>query len=85
MGKAIEITAAEAIKFFGKRNINVQEAKPAKGKDDNGKPRTGYDTKSAPLAEGHILAARDYGDRVAITTVDGRRHEADKNGRADKQ
>ena len=73
-----EIAAADALKFFKGQTITVQEARPAKGKDENGKPRSGYDVKNAPLAEAHVLSAKDHGNRVTITTIDGKRYEADK-------
>jgi hypothetical protein len=70
-----EISAAEAIKFFGK-NITVQTATPVTIRGKDGKERPGYKTADAPLAEQHVLAARDYGASVTIVTIDGRRHEA---------
>lgn len=62
-----EIAAAEAIKAFGKQSITVQAARQVtvKGADD-----------VEPLAVKHIIAAADYGDRVTIVTLDGRRYEA---------
>lgn len=72
-----EIGASDALKFFKSRPITVQEARPAKGKDDAGKARTGFDTKDAPLSESHVLSAKAWSDgRITITTIDGRRHEA---------
>lgn len=79
-----EISAGDAMKFFKGGRITVQEAKAVKIKGDDGKTRDGMDVKTVALNEGHVTGAADYGDRVAITTIDGRRYEAEKRG-ADKQ
>jgi hypothetical protein len=69
--------AADALKLFGKTDIQVQEAKPVKLKGDDGKERPGFKTEMKPLAEKHILSAKEHDDgRVTIVTIDGRRHEA---------
>ena len=73
-----KITAAEAVKFFKGADISVQTARPVKVKGDDGVMRPAFETKRAPLAEAHIHAAADYGDRVVIVTIDGQRHEAQK-------
>jgi len=71
------IKAADAIKLFGKQDIQVQEAKPAKLKGEDGKERPGFKADMKPLAEKHILSAKEYDDgKVTIVTIDGRRHEA---------
>ena len=71
------IKAADAIKLFGKQDIQVQEAKPAKLKGDDGKERPGFKTEMKSLSEKHVLSAREYDDgKVVIVTIDGRRHEA---------
>lgn len=71
------IAAAEALKAFGKQNIEVQEATPVKVKGDDGRERPGFKTQMKPLAEKHVLSAKRWDDgRVTITTIDGRRHEA---------
>ena len=63
------------MKFFKGRDVKVQVATP-------GKDGQGFTTAAAPLAEEHVTGARDYGDRVAIVTIDGQRYEAAK--KADK-
>jgi len=73
-----EISAGDAMKFFKGTKIAVQDAKPVKVKGDDGKAREGFDVKSTDLAERHITGAADYGDRVVITTLDGKRYEAKK-------
>ena len=83
MANAKEITAADALKFFGRQNITVQVARPVKVKGEDDKERPGFKTKDEALAEEHILAARDYGDRVTLVTIDGRRYEAAKRGKAE--
>lgn len=72
-----QIEAADAVKLFDKQTIEVQEAKAAQIKGEDGKARPGFETKMKPLAAKHVLSAKqyDYG-RVTITTIDGRRHEA---------
>lgn len=76
MGKKT-IAAAEALKVFGKMDIQVQEAMPAKLKGEDGKERPGFKTQMKPLAEKHVLSAAKYDDgHVSIVTIDGRRHEA---------
>ena len=75
-----EIAGADALKFF--KGVKVQTATPVNVKGEDGKVRPGFETADAPLAEEHITGARDYGKRVVITTIDGRRHEAEK--RAEK-
>ena len=77
-----EIAAADALKFFSRQNIAVQTATPVKVKGEDGKERPGYKTKDEALAEDHILAARDHGEKVVITTIDGKRYEAPKRGKA---
>ena len=71
-----EISATEAIKAFAKSGIKVQEAKAVTLKGEDGKERPGFKTDDVPLREAHILSAADYGDRITIVTIDGRRHEA---------
>lgn len=74
----MEITAGDAMKFFKGAKIAVQDAKVVKVKGEDGKTREGFDVKNAELAERHIIGAADYGDRVAIVTLDGKRYEAKK-------
>lgn len=72
-----EIAAAEALKAFGKQDIQVQEAKPVKLKGEDGKERPGFKTDMKALAEKHVTSAKKYEDgTIKITTIDGRRHEA---------
>lgn len=72
-----KISAAEALKAFKGKSVEVQEARPAKTKGDDGKERQGFETKMATLAEKHVLDAAQHDDgRVTIVTIDGRRHEA---------
>ncbi len=73
-----EIPAASALAFFKSQKISVQEAKPIKAKGEDGRERPGFKTENVALAEAHILSAKDYGDRVTIITIDGRRYEAAK-------
>jgi hypothetical protein len=75
---AKEIAAADAVKFFS--GVTVQVAKATKLKGEDGRERPGFATKDESLAAAHVLAARDYGDRVVITTLDGQKHEAAKRG-----
>lgn len=78
-GKQIE--AQEALKHFGGKGIQVQTAASIEVKGEDGKLRPAFKTATATLRAEHVLAARDYGDRVTITTLDGRRHEAAKSAR----
>lgn len=75
---AKEIAPADAVKLFS--GVTVQTAKPVIVKGEDGKERQGYRTDNVALRAEHVLAARDYGDRVAITTIDGQKHEAAKRG-----
>lgn len=71
------IAAAEAVKSFKGASIEVQVATPAKKKGEDGKVRRVFDVAMKPLAAEHVLNACAYDDgRVAITTIDGKRHEA---------
>lgn len=74
-----EITAAEALKAFKGSDVAVQTATPTQVKGSDGVMRDGFSVKTEPLAEALITGARDYGDRVVITTIDGQRHEAPKS------
>ena len=76
------IAAKEALKFF-KNSIEVQTATPVRTKGEDSIERPGFKSKMERLAEEHVLSARDYGDRVTIVTLDGRRHEAVKFGKQD--
>ena len=80
-----EISASAALQFFKGGKITVQEAKPVKIKGYDGKIRDGMDVKAVSLNEAHVTGAADYRDKVVITTIDGRRYEANKRGGADKQ
>lgn len=80
--KVKEIDAAEALKLFTKQTISVQTATPVKVRGEDGKERPSFKTKDEPLAAEHVISAKDYGDRVTITTIDGRRHEATRKGKA---
>ena len=72
------IEAAAAVKHFAGKGVMVQEAAPVNAKGEDGKARAAYETEMVSLHARHVLAARDYGDRVTITTIDGQRHEAEK-------
>lgn len=78
---ATQIAAADAVKFFARSKIEVQTARPISRKGEDGKVHEGFDVKMAALAEEHILAASDLGDRVRITTIDGQKYEAPKRGK----
>ncbi|MGQ0545549.1 MAG: hypothetical protein ACT4P3_09490 [Betaproteobacteria bacterium] len=70
-----DIRAADAVKLF--RNVKVQIATPVTVKGEDGKERPGFKTEDVALAAEHVLSARRYEDgRVAIVTIDGRKHEA---------
>lgn len=72
-----EVGAAEALKFFKNASITVQEAKAVKTKGEDGKTREGYVAEKVSLAEEHVLSAKAWpGNRITITTIDGRRYEA---------
>lgn len=73
-----EIAAADALKYFGKSAIEVQTARPVTVKGEDGKERPTFKADMKPLAEQHVIAARDYGDKVVIVTIDGRRYEQAK-------
>ncbi len=77
MAKKTEISAAEALKTFKGKAIEVQEARAVTLKGEDGKERPGFKTEMKPISEKHVLAAASYDDgRVTIVTIDGRRHEA---------
>ncbi len=78
MAKAKQITAEEALKFFKGAKISVQHARRVKKKGEDGVEREAFETKSQDLSEAGILSAADYGDRVVIVTIDGKRYEAAK-------
>ena len=81
-GKAM--TAADAVKLFGKVNIQVRVAKRIVVRDkESGKSRDAVEAKEVDLAAGHILDAVDFGDRVVITTTDGQKYEARKASKQD--
>lgn len=72
-----EIAPAAAVKAFARQQIKVQEVTATKTKSEDGKVRPGFATEMKPLAESHVLAARQYADgKIVIVTIDGRRHEA---------
>ena len=72
---AAGIDKAEVARRF--RNVKVQVATPAKRKGEDGKERPCFDVQMVTLEAEHIMNARRYPDgRVAITTIDGKRHEA---------
>ncbi len=76
-GKAM--AAADAVKLFGKSNIQVRVAKRVTVRDkESGKDKEVVEAKDVALTAAHILAATDFGDRVVITTVDGQKYEAGK-------
>lgn len=72
------IAAADALKYFAKSAIEVQTARPVSVKGEDGKERPTFKTEMKPLAEQHVIAARDYGEKVVIVTIDGRRYEQAK-------
>lgn len=81
MAKAKQITAEEALKFFASKKITVQTATPVTIKGKDGAPdKPGFKTDDAELAATHITGAAHYGDKVVITTIDGRKHEAAVRG-----
>jgi hypothetical protein len=81
MAKAKQISAEEAVKFFAGKKITVQTAKPVTVKGKDGAPdRAAFDTKDADLAAEHITGAAHYGDRVVISTSDGKKYEAAVRG-----
>lgn len=63
------------VKAFRGRPIKVQEATPVKRKGEDGKERPGFETALVALAPEHILSAKNWGHKLTITTIDGRRHE----------
>lgn len=87
MAQSKSISAADALKAFARKEVQVTSfavdkdgklvVKKVKGPD--GIERAVRQVETKALSEAHILAARDYGDRIAITTVDGRRLEASKS------
>lgn len=81
MSNPKEISAADAVALFAEQKIKVQTAKSVKTKGDDGKVREQFETEMAALAEEHVLSAKDYGDRVTITTIDGKRFEAARGGK----
>ena len=71
------VAVAAALPFFKGQNIKVQTARTVKTQSADGKTRDGFKTEIEPLAERHVLSAKQWADeRVTITTIDGRRHEA---------
>lgn len=81
MAKARQITADEALKSFASKKLTVQTAKPItiKGKD-GAADKPGFKTEDVELAAEHITGAAHFGDKVVITTIDGRKHEAAVRG-----
>lgn len=82
MGKAREISAADAVKAFKGQSIVVQVARAVKVKGADNKVRDSFDVKERPLAEEHVLAAVDNGDRIVMTTINGRKYETASKGSA---
>lgn len=81
MAKAKQITADEALKLFANSKITVQTAKAVTVKGKDGAPdKPGFKTDDVELAAEHVTGAAHYGDRVVITTIDGRKHEAAVRG-----
>jgi hypothetical protein len=72
------ITAAEALKAFKGADISVRTIRAIKVKGADGIEREVPEAKNRPLSEAGILSAVDFGDRVAITTSDGKKYEAKK-------
>ena len=71
------VAVALALPLFKGQNIKVQTAKAVKTRGADGKTRDGFETEIEPLAARHVLSAKAWSDeRVTITTIDGRRHEA---------
>ena len=77
-----KISAAEAVKAFKAQSIIVQVARRTKIKGADGKTREVFEVKDKPLAEEHVLAAYDHGERVVMTTINGRKYEAAVRGAA---
>lgn len=75
-----EVAVAAALKFFEGKGIKVQTATPITVRDkDTGKGSQKFDVKDVALTAKHVLSAKDRGDKVTITTIDGQRHEAAKS------
>ncbi len=72
---ARQISAAEAVKAFRSQSVKVRVATPTKVKGEDGKTREGFSVEMAPLTEAHVLSAVDYGDRIVMTTINGRKYE----------
>lgn len=83
MAEVKKISAGDALKAFKGAAISIRIAKRIKVKGKDGKTRESFETKDVPLAAEHILSAADYGDRIVIATINGRKHEtAVRNGAA---
>jgi len=68
-GKAM--AAADAVKLFGKSNIQVRVAKRVTVRDkESGKDKEVVEAKDVALTAAHILAATDFGDRVVVVSAE---------------
>lgn len=76
---AQKIEAAEAVKHFAKAGITVRVPTLDKKGEEVRDPETKkFVTEVQKLAAEHIHSARDEGDEIAITTVDGQKYRAPK-------
>jgi hypothetical protein len=81
MGTAKQIPADEALKLFAGKKITVSVSKPITIKGKDGAPdKPGFKTEETDLQAEHILGAAHFGDKVVITTINGRKHEAQVRG-----
>ncbi len=72
-----DIAAADAVKLFASRKIQVNVAKSVKVRDkETGVEKSVFQTTATDLAPAHVVSAKDYGDRVVLVTRDGQKYEA---------
>lgn len=79
MADPTQLTAADAVALFAKKNITVRM--PVL--DKKGAPQRDPDTKRIVMAdeklnESHVIGVRDLGDVVSITVADGNKYQASK-------
>jgi hypothetical protein len=76
------LTKADVLKHFAKKKVQVRIAvKDGKGNHVRDPKTKRIVTEMVSLGEDHITSHRDLGDQVVITTVDGQKHHADKQGK----
>lgn len=73
---ANKIAAAEAVKAFRGRNIQVQTAERAVVKGGDGRDRPAFKTSMTSLRAEHVIGASESDGTVTIVTIDGKRHSA---------